>query len=600
MASLRGEFGESSNTIYEINGNTTTIGRHGNCDVVIDSPAVSRFHAKIIREDNRYYLEDLGSRNGLVVNGHQVRRRTPLNDGDRIEVSTLPFVFSTENSLSQPCGSWGVRPSVISISQSSSELDDSVRRQVVQSGDQIPNEAFSSSTVREDQILGRIPVADGSAGWPVVNHPEQKLNQILRLLYSLKRMIRREDVLSTTLQMMFELFPSAERLAVVLTNEKNTGVHVAAAAARHIAEEVQICLPVIRDVMRKSEAILYAGHWRLDTSANTDLQNLTLRYVISAPFVGVIDGCFGAIQIDTGDTSQPFDKPDLERLVVFAQAIAFALENVTEFQSEIRRSVIESRTDDADRLRRELIPESGPRIPGYRLTHHILNSPDVAADFIDYVAVSGGRVAVIVVDVPGRGMEATSLMTGLAMVLAQSVSEVGSAAQALQMAAGKLRQRGREIPLLTSVGVMILNPADSTVSVAIAGHCPLFRICGDTVLALTEPHITGSAFGADELYPEMEFELAEDDAVVLFTDGISRMYLPDGVMLSPEQICETIRSAASGPHELLDASLVEQLDSHRGAAPISDDVLFSLIHRQSESVRIGVRTRADHQDTYGD
>ena len=55
-------------------------------DSVIDSPVVSRFHAKIVREGESYYLEDLNSTNGTCVNGKMLgyRDKVELNPEDTI------------------------------------------------------------------------------------------------------------------------------------------------------------------------------------------------------------------------------------------------------------------------------------------------------------------------------------------------------------------------------------------------------------------------------------------------------------------------------------------------------------------------------------
>jgi pSer/pThr/pTyr-binding forkhead associated (FHA) protein len=50
------------------------IGRDSGNDVQIDNEAVSREHAKIIRDQNYYLIEDLTSTNGTFVNGKQVKK----------------------------------------------------------------------------------------------------------------------------------------------------------------------------------------------------------------------------------------------------------------------------------------------------------------------------------------------------------------------------------------------------------------------------------------------------------------------------------------------------------------------------------------------
>lgn len=73
-------------------GETTTIGRLPECDVVLSDPATSRRHARIVRRDGGFVLVDLGSTNGTFVNGEPVTERE-LRDGDRITLggTTLEF-----------------------------------------------------------------------------------------------------------------------------------------------------------------------------------------------------------------------------------------------------------------------------------------------------------------------------------------------------------------------------------------------------------------------------------------------------------------------------------------------------------------------------
>jgi hypothetical protein len=63
--------------------------------VTIEDPLVSRKHAKILIEGDRAVLHDLGSRNGVRVNGELVRSMVDLVDRDRLRIGTQEFVFHT-------------------------------------------------------------------------------------------------------------------------------------------------------------------------------------------------------------------------------------------------------------------------------------------------------------------------------------------------------------------------------------------------------------------------------------------------------------------------------------------------------------------------
>ncbi len=80
--------GEPTGQRWLVDQDTVTIGREPDCEVVIAERQVSRYHARIERDENGYLIYDLGSKNGTYVNGEEVRgepRR--LKDGDEIQIA---------------------------------------------------------------------------------------------------------------------------------------------------------------------------------------------------------------------------------------------------------------------------------------------------------------------------------------------------------------------------------------------------------------------------------------------------------------------------------------------------------------------------------
>lgn len=62
------------------------IGRHEDCDIVLPSASVSRQHARIFIDKGRCYVEDLGSSNGVVVDGQRVIKQRDLGTASQIKV----------------------------------------------------------------------------------------------------------------------------------------------------------------------------------------------------------------------------------------------------------------------------------------------------------------------------------------------------------------------------------------------------------------------------------------------------------------------------------------------------------------------------------
>ena len=68
-----------------LSGSRVVIGRSRECDIVLDDPNVSRRHAELRREDGGWLVVDLGSTNGMKVNGRRVEH-AELKPGDRITI----------------------------------------------------------------------------------------------------------------------------------------------------------------------------------------------------------------------------------------------------------------------------------------------------------------------------------------------------------------------------------------------------------------------------------------------------------------------------------------------------------------------------------
>ena len=78
-----------------LSGSRALLGRSRECDVVLDDPNVSRRHAELRREGDTWVVADLGSTNGVRVNGHQVPEAA-LEPGDQLELGVSRLTFELE------------------------------------------------------------------------------------------------------------------------------------------------------------------------------------------------------------------------------------------------------------------------------------------------------------------------------------------------------------------------------------------------------------------------------------------------------------------------------------------------------------------------
>ena len=84
----------SAGDMCKIEKDTFIIGRSRTCDLVIPSSKVSRQHGSVVRENGEYYIDDLGSANGVWKDGVRITKEK-VRDGDEFMISeeVLKFIF---------------------------------------------------------------------------------------------------------------------------------------------------------------------------------------------------------------------------------------------------------------------------------------------------------------------------------------------------------------------------------------------------------------------------------------------------------------------------------------------------------------------------
>src|SRR3954465_12213131 len=77
---------------------TITIGRMKGNTIVIEDTSISLMHAKITRKNNEFFLKDLNSTNGTMVNGQPISE-AKLRDLDRVRFAEISGLFQAEPAL---------------------------------------------------------------------------------------------------------------------------------------------------------------------------------------------------------------------------------------------------------------------------------------------------------------------------------------------------------------------------------------------------------------------------------------------------------------------------------------------------------------------
>lgn len=87
---------------FDLAGPEVVLGRGSECHITIEDPLISRRHARVELRGEEAWLSDLGSRNGVRVNGRLVKGEQLLKDGDRLRLGTQELLFSMVGKQERP------------------------------------------------------------------------------------------------------------------------------------------------------------------------------------------------------------------------------------------------------------------------------------------------------------------------------------------------------------------------------------------------------------------------------------------------------------------------------------------------------------------
>ena len=209
---------------------------------------------------------------------------------------------------------------------------------------------------------------------------------------------------------------------------------------------------------------------------------------------------------------EPITAEQVDAALAIAGQAALAIDNARLYQQQ---------KEFADTMQRSLLPREHPAVPGLEVGEVYESSArvDVGGDVYDFLQLADGRLAVVVGDVTGHGVEATADMAMAKFVfrsLAREHPEPGDfLAAANDVVVGEIAS-GKFITM-TYVAV---DPAAGEVACANAGHpAPRLVLPDGSVRGLEAPGLVlGIDFGQE--YDEVRAELPPGATIVLYTDGV--------------------------------------------------------------------------------
>ena len=251
---------------------------------------------------------------------------------------------------------------------------------------------------------------------------------------------------------------------------------------------------------------------------------------------------------------------------------------VTQMQEKTQwAETLEKGVKIAASRQRKLLPTRAPDVPGCDIAYTYRPAEEVSGDFYDFVEMGDGRVAFVIGDVSGHGIEAGILMGMTKKVLSIRLSETADAVTAVKKTNADI-VKDMDRSSFVTVCAIIYDPKTRSLSCARAGHNPpiiynpawgeTYRRFenGGLMIGMAQPAIFDAQLVGEES------TVQPGDILLLYTDGIEEGKNDQGEEFGIARMIPVIQAEATKPAAYLLGALFYEFDRFAGSVTQEDDL----------------------------
>ncbi len=537
--------GTASDRVFE--KDSVLVGRSSRLDLTLPDRALSRQHARIFCIDGRWFVEDLGSRNGTFVN--QVRLEGPkeIQLGDRVNLGSCSLQLGGKGSGSQTTSSVGSSHTLYRSAAEIASQDLSVE----------------ASDAGDDKAVLRLA---------------ERLRTLNEVHRALDQSIELEELLELILDRAFDHLRPQE--GVIFLKGSDGRVYRAASRTVHGTTASPLeSHSLFEEVMEKGQAALVldaAVDQRFNQAAS--LISAGIRSLVAAPLLDP-NGAMGMILLSSSLAIRQFTEEDMELLASLASVAAMRIRNTRLAAEAAERQRLEQEVSLARHIQVALLPKSIPQPAGYVIHGGNIPSRGVSGDFYKVIErVEGRECAVLLADVSGKGI-AASLLTASLEALSAAPIEEGSDPDAVFSGVSRMLFARTPPEKYATAFLAFLDVVSGTIRYVNAGHNPglVVRSNGETVWLKS----TGPPLG---LLPVASFSAAEvqlepGSTFIVYTDGITEAENPEEEEFGGDRLLEVGVRHRDAPLPDLAAAVEREVEDFVCGVPFADDRTLVILRR---------------------
>src|SRR5580700_6860017 len=508
-----------------------------------DDSGLSRQHLAIERDGDGWALRDLGSKNGTMLNGLKITGRTPLKSGDRITAGHLILVYDSASSQKH-------QPVVVFDQRADSGEPTSTSTVITQLEGVIKSDGgiVEAQVLAVSHVSALVRAGNELAG----NRP---LPELFRFIL---------DLAIQAVKASRGVLMTAEDDNLTVQANQGEGFRISTAVRDRVLNSglsVLVRDTSIDDAFRERRSIVE--------------QNI--RTLMAVP-LQTREKIIGIIYVDSPSLLREFTKDDLNLLTVMANVAAIRIEHTRYAEVEQARQLMARDLEQAAEIQQRFLPAIAPPVRGLDVAGHNAPCRTVGGDYYDFFPYGSSRIAMVLGDVSGKGMPASLLMMGLqarVQVLIEEPKSLGEVMTRLNRITSANCPADRFITLF----FCILDGDTGELTFCNAGHNPplIVRANGSYEQLKGGGPVLGILPFID--YQEYHEQLAEGDALVIYSDGVTEANNPAGDEFEIEGLAEAVIPHRGQSAATIIGRINKAVATYTAGAPPADDITLIVARR---------------------
>lgn len=536
---------------FHVESDELLIGRANTCALTIADRYLSRQHARISRREDRWSVEDLGSRNGTLLNGKRLAAPAELHLQDVVQLSA----------------------SLITVT----EIDGGRMRPQPESGSTTGLPPATILRPASDLIAS----SDLNAGPAATPEELRRYASRLRVLndvhQALSRPIQLQELLDLILDRAFEQLQPEE--GAVFLKTADGGLSRAASKTTLGRESISLeSSTLVHEVVDKGLAALVLDTDTDERFGSDSILSTGVRSLVAAPLSDP-EGCLGMITLNSRLHRRQFGEGDMQLLASLASVAALRIRNLSLAGEAEQRRRLEEEIGLARQIQLALLPREMPQIPGFEVLGRNLPSRTVSGDFFEIIErKNGDEYILLLADVSGKGVAAALLTASFEALAAGPIEDGLPTAEICSRVSRSLHRRTSAAKYATA-WIGALETGSGRLEWTNAGHMPglLVKATGEIERLETCGFPIGMLPGAE--YEQRETSLEPGDTLLVYSDGLTEAENEDGEEYGVEGLERSCLDHRGLEPVALAEAIERDLEAFTGDVALSDDRTFLLAYR---------------------